>query len=79
MMQHGGIVSANQPTHVMMGEGGPEVAAFMPVSGSMSVNHSFGRLGIDLNGGGGMETRQIESVVYSAMKSVAEQLIAEQR
>jgi hypothetical protein len=41
----------------------------------MSVNHNFGRLGVDFNGvPGGMNTQQIQAVVYSVMTQLAKQI-----
>lgn len=73
-MATGGIVSASQPTTVLMGDHGPETGFFMPGGGgSLSVNHNFGRLGVDFNGlPGGMNTQQVQAIVYETVTRLAE-------
>jgi hypothetical protein len=72
-MADGGVVQASSPTTVTMGEAGPETAVFMPGRpGSLNVNHSFGRLGVDFEGvPGGMNTQQVQAIVYSVMTQLA--------
>lgn len=72
-MQEGGVIHATGPTHVLMGEGGPETGVFLPGgSGRLNVNHSFGRLGVDFQGlPGGMNTQQVQSIVYQVMTQLA--------
>jgi len=73
----GGIDVVNQPTTFLAGERGPEIAAFIPLSGSMNVSHNFSRLPIDINGvPGGMNTQQIQSLVWAAMTELATTLAA---
>lgn len=76
--QRGGIDVVNRPTHYVAGEGGAEVAAFMPLkSGAMNVSHSFGNLPVSFQGlPGGTNTAQAETMVYRAMQTIAERLIA---
>jgi hypothetical protein len=56
-----------------MGEGGPETGVFLPGRpSSLSVNHSFGRLGVDFQGlPGGMNTQQVENIVYAVVTQIA--------
>lgn len=73
-MAEGGVIHATSPTTVLMGEAGPETAVFIPggAGGSMNVNHTFGRMGVDFQGlPGGMNTQQIQSIVYSVMTQLA--------
>jgi hypothetical protein len=72
-MAEGGVVQASSPTTVLMGDAGPETGIFLPGgSSSMNVNHNFGRMGVDFNGlPGGMNTQQVQSIVYQVMTQVA--------
>jgi len=72
-MASGGVVQASSPTTVVMGDAGPETGVFLPGrSGSMNVNHNFGRLGVDFEGlPGGMNTQQVQAIVYSVMTQLA--------
>jgi hypothetical protein len=72
-MQAGGVVQASSPTHVVMGEGGPETGVFLPGrSSSLNVNHNFGRMGVDVQGlPGGMNAQQIEGLFYAFMTQLA--------
>jgi len=67
-MAEGGIIQASTPTTVVMGDAGPETGVFLPGgSSSMNVNHSFGRMGVDVQGlPGGMNTQQVQAI-FSAM------------
>lgn len=74
--QHGGIDVVNRPTHYIAGEGGAEIAAFIPLRQSMNLNVG-GRMGVDFQGlPGGTNTNQAEQIVYSVMTQVAERLLA---
>jgi cation transport regulator ChaC len=72
-MQAGGVVQASSPTHIVMGEGGPETGVFLPGrSSSLNVNHNFGRIGVDVQGlPGGMNAQQIEGLFYAFMTQLA--------
>jgi hypothetical protein len=69
----GGVVQASGPTNVIMGDAGPEMGVFLPGGGrSMNINHSFGRLGVDFQGlPGGMNTQQVQSIVYAVVTQLA--------
>jgi hypothetical protein len=56
-----------------MGEGGPETGVFLPGRpSSMNVNHNFSRLGVDFAGlPGGMNTQQVEAIVYAVVTQLA--------
>jgi hypothetical protein len=72
-MQAGGVVQASSPTHIVMGEGGPETGVFLPRrSSSLNVNHNFGRMGVYVQGlPGGMNAQQIEGLFYAFMTQLA--------
>jgi hypothetical protein len=73
--QHGGVDVVNRPTTFVAGEAGAEIAAFIPLSQSRNINHSFGKLPIDFQGlPGGMDTSQVQSIVYNAMIELARTL-----
>ncbi len=67
------MVQASSPTHIVMGEGGPETGIFLPGGrGSLNVRHDFGRLGVDFQGlPGGMNTAQVQEIVYATMIQLA--------
>ena len=73
-MAQGGVMVANSPTTVTMGEAGSELHAFIPLRGAMNISHQFSRLPIDINGAQGMNRPQVESLIYSAMTDLARQL-----
>ena len=76
-MAEGGVIHASSPTHVMMGEAGPETGIFMPGRGgsAMSVNHNFGPLGVDFGGlPAGMNTQQVQAIVYEVVTQLAERV-----
>jgi hypothetical protein len=76
--QAGGVDVVNKPTHYVAGEGGAEVAAFIPIRRMMNVRHSFGNLPMNISGlPGGTNTGQAEAIVNQAMQMIAERLIAE--
>lgn len=72
-MAKGGVIHASQPTGVVMGEAGPETGIFLPGGPrSLSVDHSFGRLGVDFGGlPGGMNTQQVEAIVFAVVTQLA--------
>lgn len=70
----GGIDVVSSPTTFLAGEAGPEIAAFIPLRGQMSVQHSFGRLGVDINGASGVDQAQIQGLIWRAMTEVAQNL-----
>jgi hypothetical protein len=73
--QHGGVDVVNRPTTFVAGEAGAEIAAFIPLSQSRNINHNFGKLPIDFQGlPGGMDTSQVQSIVYGAMMELARTL-----
>lgn len=65
----GGVDVVNSPTTFLAGEAGPEIAAFLPLRHTMSVNHSFGNLPLSLNGSplGGMGKSETEQLVYAIL------------
>jgi hypothetical protein len=69
----GGVMQATSPTHVVMGDAGPETAIFMPGRvGNLNVNHNFGRMGVDVNGlPGGMNPTQVENLFYALITQLA--------
>jgi len=74
-MAGGGVVRASSPTQVIMGDRGPETGVFMPggAAQSLSVQHDFGRLGIDFAGlPGGMNTQQVQAIVYATITQLAQ-------
>jgi hypothetical protein len=70
-------MQANRPTHVVMGDAGPETAVFMPGrSGALSVNHNFGNLGVDFQGlPPGMNTQQVEDIVHAVVIQLAKGVV----
>jgi hypothetical protein len=72
-MAEGGVVEASSPTTIVMGEAGPETGVFLPGrASSLSVSHSFGKLGVDFQGlPAGMSTQQVQSIVYAVMTQLA--------
>ena len=70
----GGIDLVTSPTTFLAGDAGPELHTWTPLRGSMNISHSFGKLGVDINGAGGMNTGQVESIVFLAMRHLAERL-----
>jgi len=72
-MAEGGVIHASSPTTVVMGDAGPETGIFLPGrGGTMNVNHNFGQLGVNFGGlPGGVDTAQIQSVVYQTMIQLA--------
>ena len=67
-MAEGGIRMVNQPTMFRAGEAGPEIAAFIPLRHTMSINHNFGNLGMTLNGQGvNASERQTEAIVWAIL------------
>ena len=69
---HGGMDIVNSPTTFTAGEKGAEIAAFIPLSNNRNINHTFDKLPIDFGGlPGGVDTGQVESIVYAAMIELA--------
>ena len=70
----GGVDVVNRPTTFVAGERGAEVAAFIPLH---NVQHSFnGNMNVGFEGlPSGMNTTQIQSIVYDTMMDVAKSLM----
>jgi len=63
-MASGGIVEASSPTHILMGESGPETGVFLPGGGrSLNVQHNFGKVDVGFGGlPAGVNTQQIQNI-----------------
>lgn len=69
----GGVDLVTQPTTFKAGDKGRELHAFIPLRNTSTIKHQFGNLGIDFGGlPGGMNTSQVEAIVYDAMVRIAE-------
>ena len=68
----GGIDIVRKPTTFLAGEAGPEVAAFLPLKGS--VHHTFGRLQGDISGVSPQSETQIVGMITKVLYEYARQL-----
>ena len=68
----GGIDVVRKPTTFLAGEAGPEVAAFIPLKGS--VHHTFGQLQGDISGVSPQSEAQIVGMITKVLYEYARQL-----